>query len=202
MRPNDVEPSTRSHQITRWLGDWRKGDEDARDRLFAFVQPELRQMAARFLRGERGDHTLEPNALVNELCVRLLGAEPRAYGDRTHFFALAAQAMRRILVDHARARAAAKRGGVRHKVGLSAVDGWRLAGHDEDLIALDEVLAQLEASDARAARVVELRFFGGLSEAEIADELGVSVITVKRDWKAARAWLMARLRRLSGPRSD
>jgi RNA polymerase sigma factor (TIGR02999 family) len=150
-------------------------------------------MAARFLRGERGDHTLEPNALVNELCVRLLGAEPIAYNDRAHFFALAAQTMRRILIDHARARVAAKRGGAQQRVKLSAVDGWQPPGHGEDLLALDEVLSKLETADARAARVVEMRFFGGLSEAEIADVLQVSVITVKRDWKAARAWLMASL---------
>ncbi len=192
-----MEPSTRSKEITRWLGDWRQGDEGARDRLFAVVHPELRQMAARFLRGERGDHTLEPNALVNELCLRLLGGEPLAYSDRVHFFAVAAQTMRRILIDHARARVAAKRGGALHRVSLSGVEGWQAPGHGEDLIALDEVLAELERMDARAARVVELRFFGGLSEAEIADVLQVSVITVKRDWKAARAWLMARLTRLS-----
>ena len=150
-------------------------------------------MAARFLRGERGDHTLEPNALVNELCLRLLGGEPLAYGDRVHFFAVAAQTMRRILIDYARARVAAKRGGALQRVSLSGVDGWQPPGHGEDLLALDEVLAQLERMDTRAARVVELRFFGGLSEAEIADVLDVSVITVKRDWKAARAWLMARL---------
>jgi RNA polymerase sigma factor (TIGR02999 family) len=187
-----VEPST-SKQITRWLGDWRQGDEGARDRLFAVVHPELHQMAARFLRGERGDHTLEPNALVNELCIRLLGGEPLAYSDRVHFFAVAAQTMRRILIDHARARVAAKRGGVLQRVSLSGVDGWHPPGQGEDLLALDEALAALETMDARAARVVELRFFGGLSEAEIADVLHVSVITVKRDWKAARAWLMARL---------
>ena len=183
-----------SLQITRWLGDWRQGNEDARDRLFAIVQPELRQIASRFLHRERGDHTLEPNALVNELYVRLIGATPITYNDRAHFFAVAAQTMRRILIDYARARVADKRGGVQQRVSLSAVDGWNAAGHSEDLIALDDVLAKLEKADPRAAKVVELRFFGGLSEDEVAEVLGVATITVKRDWRAARAWLIGRLR--------
>jgi RNA polymerase sigma factor (TIGR02999 family) len=182
-----------SQQITRWLRDWRQGDDRARDQLFAVVHPQLRQIASRFLHHERGDHTLEPNALVNELCVRLLGAEPITFNDRVHFFAVAAQTMRRILIDHARARVADKRGGVLQRVSLSAVDGWHPVGHSEDLIALDEVLTKLEKADSRAARVVELRFFGGLSEDEVAEVLGVSAITVKRDWRAARAWLIGRL---------
>jgi RNA polymerase sigma-70 factor (ECF subfamily) len=183
-----------SLQITRWLGDWRRGDDGARDRLFAILQPELRRIAAHFLNRERGDHTLEPNALVNELYVRLLGAQPIAYNDRAHFFAVAAQTMRRILIDHARARIAEKRGGVQQRVGLSAVDGWNPIQRDEDLLAVDHVLGKLEKADPRAARVVELRFFGGLTEDEVADVLGVSTITVKRDWRAARAWLISRLR--------
>ena len=182
-----------SQQITRWLGDWRQGNEGARDHLFAVVHPELRQMASRFLHRERGDHTLEPNALVNELCVRLLGAEPITFNDRAHFFAVAAQTMRRILIDHARARVADKRGGVQQRVSLSAVDGWNPVGQSEDILALDEALSKLERADPRAARVVELRFFGGLSEDEVAEVLQVSTITVKRDWKAARAWLIGRL---------
>jgi RNA polymerase sigma factor (TIGR02999 family) len=193
-----VESTPLSQQITRWLGDWRQGDDGARDQLFAVVQPQLQQIAARFLHHERGDHTLEPNALVNELCVRLLGAEPITFNDRAHFFAVAAQTMRRILIDHARARVADKRGGVQQRVSLSAVDGWNPVAHSEDLIALDKVLAKLERADPRAARVVELRFFGGLSEDEVAEALGVSTITVKRDWRAARAWLVSRLKAKSG----
>ena len=192
MMRTRVEPSL-SIQITRWLGDWRQGNNDARDRLFAVVQPELRQIAARFLNRERNDHTLEPNALVNELYVRLLGGQPIDYVDRTHFFAVAAQTMRRILIDHARARVAEKRGGVQERVSLSAVEGWNPVAHSEDLIALDHVLTKLEHADPRAARVVELRFFGGLSEDEVAEVLGVAAITVKRDWRAARAWLISRL---------
>jgi RNA polymerase sigma factor (TIGR02999 family) len=188
-----LDPTPSSQEITRWLGDWRQGDDNARDRLFAVVHPQLRQIAARFLQQERGDHTLEPNALVNELCLRLLGAEPISYNDRMHFFAVAAQTMRRILIDHARARVADKRGGVQQRVSLSAVDGWNPVAHSEDLLALDEVLAKLDKADPRSARVVELRFFGGLSENEVAEVLGVSAITVKRDWRAARAWLVGRL---------
>jgi RNA polymerase sigma factor (TIGR02999 family) len=173
--------------------NWRDGDRDAGERLFGVVYPELRRIAARFLRNERLNHTLEPGALVNELCMRLLGAEPIAYRDRAHFFAIAAQTMRRILIDYARARTAEKRGGEQQRVSLTAVDGWSpVAGH-EDLIALDKVLLQLEKADPRAARVVELRFFGGLQEEEIAEVLGVSIITVKRDWRVARAWLIGRL---------
>jgi RNA polymerase sigma factor (TIGR02999 family) len=182
-----------SQRITCWLDDWRQGNDDARDQLFGVVQPQLRQIAARFLRQERGDHTLEPNALVNELYLRLLGGEPVNYQNRAHFFAIAAQTMRRILIDHARARVAEKRGGVQQRVSLSAVDGWNPVRHSEDVLALDELLSKLEKSDARAARVVELRFFAGLREEDVAEVLGVSVITVKRDWRVARAWLMGRL---------
>jgi RNA polymerase sigma factor (TIGR02999 family) len=182
-----------SQQITAWLSNWRNGDADAPNRLLAAVHPELRRIAARFLQNERAGHTLEPNALVNELCIRLLGAEPLAYNDRAHFFAIAAQTMRRILIDHARVRVAEKRGGDQERVSLSAVDGWNPVAHNQDLLMLDEALTRLGKADGRAARVVELRFFGGLHESEIAEVLGVSVITVKRDWKVARAWLSSRL---------
>jgi RNA polymerase sigma factor (TIGR02999 family) len=179
--------------VTQWLAAWRHGDDHARDQLFAAVYPQLRQIASRFLQHERGDHTLEPTALVNELALRLLGAEPIAYSDRTHFFALAAQMMRRILIDHARARVAEKRGGVQQRVNLSSVEEWQAAPQSEDVLTLDEALSKLEQADGRAAKVVELRFFGGLREQEVADVLGVSVITVKRDWKVARAWLVDQL---------
>jgi RNA polymerase sigma factor (TIGR02999 family) len=182
-----------SQQITRWLGDWRQGDERARDELFAVVQPQLQQIAARYLHRERADHTLEPNALVNELCLRLMGGQPIAFNDRAHFFAVAAQTMRRILIDHARSRIAEKRGGDQQRVNLSAVEGWNPVRRSEDILALDGLLSKLEKADPRAARVVELRFFGGLSEEEVAEVLGIATITVKRDWKAARAWLIARL---------
>lgn len=179
--------------LTQWLVAWRQGDHHARDQLFAVVYPELRQIATRFLQQERRDHTLEPVALVNEAALRLLGGEPIHFADRTHFFALAAQMMRRVLVDHARARVAAKRGGVQQRVNLSSIDGWGTTPQSEDVLILEEALSRLEQADPRAARVVELRFFGGLREQEVADVLGVSVITVKRDWKVARAWLVDQL---------
>ena len=162
--------------------------------MFGVVHPELRQLAARLLKRERREHTLEPNAVVNELYLRLIGGEPISYQDRAHFFAIAAQTMRRILIDHARARVAGKRGGEQHRVPLSEVDGWRPVVSSETLLDLDGQLSALAAVDSRAARVVELRFFGGLREEDVAEVLQVSVITVKRDWKAARAWLAARLR--------
>jgi RNA polymerase sigma factor (TIGR02999 family) len=188
----DAKPPA-SQQITAWLTNWRLGDMDAQEKLFAAVYPELREIAARFLRNERCDHTLEPAALVNELCVRLLGSQPVNYHDRAHFFAVASRAMRRILIDYARARTAAKRGGEPERLSLSAVEGWNPVGRNVGLIALDQALSKLEKADPRAARVVELRFFGGLEEEEAADVLNVSVITVKRDWKVARAWLMGQL---------
>ena len=182
-----------SHQITAWLDDWRRGNTQASERLADAVHAELRQIAARFLRHERDGHTLEPHALVNELWVRLMGGEPVPYQNRSHFFAIAAQTMRRILIDYARARVAGKRGGVQQQVSLSAIDGWNPVAHYQDMLVLDQALSRLARADPRAARVVELRFFSGLQEDEVAEVLGVSVITVKRDWKVARAWLAGRL---------
>jgi RNA polymerase sigma factor (TIGR02999 family) len=180
-------------EITGWLAQWRDGDADARDRLFAVVHPHLSHLAAGLLRRERRDHTLEPNAVVNELYLRLLGGQPLSFQDRAHFLAIAAQTMRRILIDHARSRAAGKRGGEQRRVPLSDIQGGTVEAMDDQLIDLDDQLAALAAVDPRAARVVELRFFGGLREEDVAEVLQVSVITVKRDWKAARAWLAARL---------
>jgi RNA polymerase sigma factor (TIGR02999 family) len=180
--------------ITAWLADWRRGNTEASDRLAAAVASDLRRIAAGFLRRERAGHTLEPNALVNELWMRLMSGNAVSYQNRLHFFAIAAQTMRRILIDHARARIADKRGGDQHQVSLSDVDGWNPVDHYEDVILLDQALAALAKLDPRAARVVELRFFSGLQEDEVAEVLDVSIITVKRDWKAARAWLTTRLR--------
>jgi RNA polymerase sigma-70 factor (ECF subfamily) len=182
-----------SPQITLWLADWRQGSRDAGNRLAAAVYPELRQIASRFLHNERDHHTLEPNALVNELWIRLVGSDAVHCQNRAHFFAIAAQTMRRILIDYARARIANKRGGDQEQVTLTAVEGWNPIAQNEDILALDIALSKLERADPRAARVVELRFFGGLQEEEVAEVLGVSPITVKRDWKVARAWLMARM---------
>jgi len=180
-------------QITVWLTNWRQGDPQAPERLFAVVYPELRRIAARLLNNERDDHTLAPTALVNELCLRFFGGEPLSFQDRAHFFAIAAQTMRRILIDYARARIAGKRGGQPDHVRLSEVDGAAWVSRSEDVLVLDQALSKLEKADPRAARVVELRFFGGLQEEEVAEVLGVSIVTVKRDWKVARAWLVGHL---------
>jgi RNA polymerase sigma factor (TIGR02999 family) len=182
-----------SQQITLLLTHWRHGDAQAGDRIFRVIYSELRKIAARFLHSERDHQTLEPNALVSELWLRLVGADPRHYENRAHFFALAANTMRRILIDQARARKSEKRGGLRQRVTLTAVEGWDPIARDHDILWLDQALSKLEKADPRAARVVELRYFGGLEEQEVAEVLGVSAITVKRDWKFARAWLMARL---------
>jgi RNA polymerase sigma-70 factor (ECF subfamily) len=183
-----------SDQITLWLTLWKEGDASARDRVFTVVDEHLREMSARILMRERVGHTLEPNALVNELYLRLFRNQPPSYRDRAHFFAIAAQTMRRILIDYARAGVAGKRGGRKQRVSLSGFDGWIPETDLEDILALDAALSKLADMDQRAARVVELRFFGGLEEDEVAELLGVSTITVKRDWKAARAWLSSRLR--------
>ncbi len=180
-------------QITVLLARWREGDQHARDQVFGVMHSQLQEIAARMLQHERGDHTLEPNALVNELCLRLFGNQSIDYNDRGHFFAVAAQTMRRILIDHARAGLAEKRGGEQQRVSLSAVDGWIPVPLNEEMLALDKALSKLAALDARAAQVVELRFFAGLEEDQVAEVLQVSTITVQRDWKAARAWLAGQL---------
>lgn len=182
-----------SADITGWLAQWRDGDRLAHEQLFAVVQPHLRQLAGQLLQRERPDHTLEPNAVVNELYLRLVGGRAISFQDRAHFLAICAQTMRRILIDHARARVRDKRGGAQHRVPLSAVDGWDAAVSSEELLDLDAQLTALADVDPRAAKVVELRFFGGLNEGDVAAVLQVSAITVKRDWRAARAWLAARL---------
>ncbi len=188
---DDASPT--QGRVTQLLADWQRGDDEARDRLFELVHPELRRLAAAAARHERPDHTLDAPALVNELFLRLSASRQLTVDDRVHFFALAARTMRRILIDHARARVREKRGGDAERVTLSAVDGWAPARSIEDLLALEQALERLEVVEPRLAQVVELRFFAGLLEAEVASALGVSTITVKRDWKVARAWLLARL---------
>jgi RNA polymerase sigma factor (TIGR02999 family) len=181
-------------RITELLHALRVGDQTAQDDLFEIVYQELRRLARRQMAGERSGHTLQPTALVNEAYLRLLGAEPPVFQDRAHFFAMAAQVMRRVLVDHARARRASKRGGTdRHCLELTpelAISEDRL----DQVLQVDEALTRLATIDARQARIVELRYFSGLSEEEIADVLEISARTVKRDWKFARAWLRAELR--------
>jgi RNA polymerase sigma factor (TIGR02999 family) len=178
---------TDDHTLTRILRSWQHGDTRAGEVLVPLVYDELRQLAASRLRMERSGHTLQATALVNEAWMRLSRQHEAVWQNRKHFFAIAAQSMRRILVDHARRRQAARRGdGVVH---VEADEALAAPLPDDRLIALDEALDRLEALDARQARVVELRFFTGLSVDESARVLDVSPATVKRDWKTARVWL-------------
>ena len=178
--------------VTSLLVHWRSGNAEAAEKLVATVYNELRRLAAHYLRDERRDHTLQPTALVNEMFVRLFQSEPVDWQNRAHFFAVAAQQLRRILVNHARDRSAAKRGGKQVKIELFDEAGVSQP-REQDLLELDDALSRLEQIDPRAARVIELRFFGGLTENEIAEALGISLSTMKRDWSFGRAWLLSRL---------
>jgi RNA polymerase sigma factor (TIGR02999 family) len=178
--------------VTSILEQLRKGNHQVRSELVSLVYPELRRLAQHYMKGERPGHTLQATAVVHEVYIRMFGAEPVAWQNRAHFLAVAAQQMRHILVDHARARGAEKRGGNLLTVeldGANAVASLR----DENVLALDEVLARLEVLDGNASRVVELRFFGGLTEKETSEALDISVSTVKRKWEFARAWLFDQL---------
>jgi len=177
-----------SSHVTEMLHAWERGDQEARDRLFALVYDELRRRAGAYLRQEREDHTLQPTALVHEVCLRLIGATSLNWESRSHFFAVAANMMRRILVDHARQRLAQRRGGGLRTVALDEA-AVPEAAPGVDLLALDAALGRLAELDGRQSRVVELRYFGGLTVDETARVLGVSTPTVKRDWATARAWL-------------
>jgi RNA polymerase sigma factor (TIGR02999 family) len=176
-------------QITQLLLDWSRGDRAAFDELVPIVYGELRRLARHYMRGERGGHTLQTTALVNEAYLRLVGHENIEWQSRGHFFGVAAQAMRRVLVDHARARGYQKRGGGAVRVTLEE-GALVVAARAEEVVALDEALARLEALDPRKARVVELRFFAGLSHEETAAALGVAEVTVRREWRTAKAWLL------------
>jgi RNA polymerase sigma factor (TIGR02999 family) len=168
---------------------WGRGERDALDRLLPLVSRELRQIAAKYLGRERGGHTLQPTALVNEAYLRLVDLKRIQWQDRAHFFAMAARTMRRVLVDHARARDNVKRGGGVAKLSLAVA--LEVAREPERrLVELDEALQRLEAGHPRQAQVVELRFFTGLSVEETAAALQVSVDTVKRDWRFAKLWLL------------
>jgi len=194
--------STSAHRpsphITALLVAWSQGEQSALEQLTPLVHSELRRLARSYLRRERSSHTLQTDALVNEAYVRLVDLSRVAWRDRTHFFALAARLMRRILVDYARSRRYQKRGG---GVALLPLDAACCVAidRDADFVDLDDALAALAVVDARKAQVVELRFFGGLRVAEIADALHVSEETVLRDWRLAKMWL---LRELSGGREQ
>ena len=178
-------------EISQLLLEWSKGDRNALDRLMPLVYEELHQLARRYMAIEPPGHTLQTTALIHEAYLRLID-QKEAPQNRTHFFAIAAQAMRRVLLDHARSRDAAKRGGGAAKVSL---EGAVLPSEEqaEELVALDRALRALEAVDPRKSRVVELRYFGGMSVEETAEVLGVSPVTVMRDWKLAKAWILRRL---------
>lgn len=187
MKPGD------STHITSLLTDWREGDEDAGRQVMEAVYRELRRVAAIYMRREANAMTLQPTALVNELCVNLLSGPPVSCENRLHFLHLAARQMRRIIVDHARRRTALRRGGADQPLSLDEARDHAIA-LDERIAEVNMSLTRLEELDARAASVVEMRYFGGLTEQEIADVLSISPATVKRDWEFARSWLLAQLR--------
>ena len=178
-------------KVTNLLVEWRRGDQAALERLIPIVYEELRRVASARLRSESDAHTLQTTALVHEAYLRLVGLNRMTVANRTHFFAMAARLMREILVDHARRKHALKRGG-----GVTALSLADIAGGEDtilDVLALDQALTDLTALDDRLGRVVELRFFAGLSIAETSDALEVSTATVERDWTVAKAWLLQRL---------
>jgi RNA polymerase sigma factor (TIGR02999 family) len=184
-------PVDDEHEVTRLLELMVAGDADASDRLMSLVYTELRALAAAYMRKERDDHTLQPTALVNEAWIRLVSERVGTWKNRAHFYGIAAQAMRRVLLDHARGRRRLKRhGGDR----VTLDDDLAAPGSGTlDVLAVDEALQKLETLDPRQARVVEARFFGGLDIEETAEALGVSTATVKRDWAFARAFLQREL---------
>jgi RNA polymerase sigma factor (TIGR02999 family) len=180
-----------TNRISLLLQQWAGGDQQARDDLVPLVYQELRKRAAAYLRRERRDHTLQPTALVNEAYVRLMGQQRVSWQNRAQFFGVAAQMMRRILIDHARERDAAKRpGGLK----IALEEGMRTVQPvDCELLMLDDALQALARIDERQAHIVELKYFGGLSEDEIAAVLSLSRATITRDWQSARAWLYRRI---------
>lgn len=181
-----TEAST--HQVTQLLIDWSNGDQSAFDRLMPLIDEELRRLAHRYMSRERAGHTLQTTALVNEAFLRLVNRKNLQWQNRAHFFGLAAQVMRTILVDHARSHASAKRGGGARNLELdeAMVISQQKAS---EVIALDEALKRLALIDPRQSRIVELRFFGGLTVEEAAEVLHISPVTIKREWSTAKAWL-------------
>ena len=180
--------------ITLLLSKITAGDREAQAKLISVVYDELHRLASHYMRQERPDHTLQPTALVHEAFLKLFEQQDTTWENRRHFFAVAAQVMRRILVDHARTRNAQKRGAGRQRVELESAIVWA-EDRPRELLAIDEALTRLAEWDARQCQVVELRFFGGLSIDETAEILGVSARTIKRDWSMARAWLHGELSR-------
>jgi RNA polymerase sigma-70 factor (ECF subfamily) len=181
-------------EVTQLLAEIRGGNHAAEERLITLVYDELRRLAGYYMRGERTGHTLQPTALVHEAYLRLTSMQDLDWHNRSHFFAVASQVMRRILVDHARTHLAEKRGGNFEKVNLEGSFEVSLS-ESEHVVALDEALDKLSQMDARQGRIVELRFFGGLTEEEVGKVLGISERTVKREWRTAKAWLYEYLTR-------
>ena len=184
--------SSRSSRVTQLLEKFEPGDRETTEQLFADVYTELRAIAAGYLRRERKNHTLRPTALVHEVYLKLVDQTRVGWRSQAHFLAIAAQAMRRILVDHARRRAATKRGGNRHRIALDdnlAIESNR----DEDVLELEAALTKLTKLDRRQAHMIELRFFGGLSIAEVAKVTRISKRSVEREWTMVRAWLRREL---------
>ena len=182
-----------SEDVTRLLIQWSGGDRKALDLLMPLIYDELRAIAQRQFRRERPDHTLQPTALVNEVYLRLVGQKGISWQNRAHFFGIAARIMRQVLVDRARARNASKRGSGRYKLDMSAISDLPADTRNPDILALDQALEQLESFDPAQCRIVEYKFFGGLSIEEAAEVLGVSTATVKREWALAKAWLFREL---------
>lgn len=180
------------HEVTEILQQWRGGDKGAAERLFPLVYDELKRRARSYLRSERSDHTLQPTALVHEAYIKMVDQTSLSAENRAHFFGIAARMMRQILVDHARQHNAEKRGGAVERFSVEDIDVLpaQTAG---DLLELDEALKKLEELDERKSQVVDMRFFGGLKETEIAEVLGVTEKTVRRDWQFAKLFLVREL---------
>jgi RNA polymerase sigma factor (TIGR02999 family) len=190
-------PGQTPHEVTILLNEWSRGNKAALDRLTPLVYDELRRLARRQMSRERAGHTLQTTALVNEAYLRLVEQEGVRWQDRAHFFALSAQLMRHILIDHARRRDYQKRGGGALRVTLDESAAMS-EGRAAELVALDEALTELAARDELKGRIVELRYFGGMSVEEVAEVLGIAPVTVKRHWKAAKAWLFHALKQSDG----
>ncbi len=187
------DPSCSPHEITQLLAEWSNGNQTALDKLYPLVYDELHKMARRYMNRERKGHSLQTTALINEAYVRLVDQKHVHWANRAHFFAISAQIMRRILIDHARHHAYAKRGGGAQQVSLDEVAVVAVE-RASSLLSLDEALSRLAEMDSRRSQVVELRYFGGLNNEEIAGVLKISENTVTRDWNMARAWLYQELR--------
>ena len=184
--------ATSTHEITRLLLSWNDGDQMALDKLVPLVEAELRRLARTYMNRERAGHTLQTTALINEAYVRLIDSHSVQWQSRAHFYGIAAQVMRRVLVDSARKRNYRKRGGGSHQITFNETLAITPA-EDPNVLALDEALNELARIDERKARVVEMRFFGGLSEKETAVALSVSPETARRDWRLAKSWLLRQL---------